>query len=73
MEYIGLFVEFLLLSLGVYMLLFAYGKISTKDPEVKKKADAFREKNASWMKFLAAALVIIMLLNIFVHIQQLPS
>lgn len=73
MEYLGLFVEFLLLSIGIYMLLFAFGKLSTKDPEVKKKADAFRTANATWMKVLGAILVVIMLLNILIHINQLLS
>ena len=71
MDFAGLFLEIIFLLMGVYLYLFSRGKISTSDPERAKKAEAFRQKNASWLPYLSLALIAMMTINIFLHLQQL--
>ena len=73
MEFIGLFFELLFLLAGVYLYLFAIGRIKLKDNANKAKAEAFRDNNSSWLRFAALALTAIMLINILVHIRQLMA
>lgn len=73
MEFLGILVELLLLALGVYLYLFSRGLISRKDAERQAKAEAFREQNAIWMRYLGLALAAIMGLNLILHIQALLS
>lgn len=71
MEYLGLVFEILILVFAVYLYLFSRGKIKAKTAEAQKKADKFREENATWMRLLSLALAAIMLMNIILHIKQL--
>ena len=71
MEYLGLFFEILFLAFGVYIYLFATGKLSVKDPAKRAKAETFRKENAAWMRIASIALVAIMLINIYIHITQI--
>lgn len=71
MEFLGILVELMLFGLGVYLYLFSRGLISRKDPERQAKAEAFREQNAIWMRFLGLALAAIMGLNLVLHIKEL--
>jgi len=71
MEYVGLFFEIVFFGIGLYLYLFARGKFSVKNPEMKKRMEAFRQKNSGWMRLLGLALMAIMLVNIALHIQQL--
>ena len=71
MEYLGLIVEILLFALGVYLYLFARGRIRVKDPARQQRMEDFRVQNAGWMRLLGLALAAVMLLNVVIHIQQL--
>lgn len=71
MEYLGLVFEILILVFAVYLYLFSRGMIKAKTAEAQKKADKFREDNATWMRFLSLALIAVMLVNIMLHIKQL--
>jgi hypothetical protein len=73
MEYVGLLVEFLLLLTGVYLYLFAIGRLKFKDEATRQKAEQFRAQNATWLRFGALALMAIMLVNIIAHIGQLMA
>lgn len=73
MEYLGLFVEILLLLAGVYLYLFAIGKLKFKDEGTRKKAEQFRTQNSTWLRLGAMALMAIMVVNIFVHLSQLMA
>lgn len=73
MEFLGLILEVLFLGIGVYIYLFSRGFFKSKDPEVEKKAEAFRKKNGWWLRLLALALVAVMLLNLIFHIQDLVN
>lgn len=73
MEYLGLLFEFAFLAMGVYMYLFAIGKISSKDPKARERAEAFRTKNGWWLRLLSLLLVAIMVVNIYLHIVQLAN
>ena len=71
MEYAGLIFEVLFLSAGVYLYLFAIGKVSTSNPQKKAQSEAFREKNKGWLRYAAMALIAIMLVNIVLHVKEL--
>lgn len=70
MELITFIYEFSLLAIGVYMYLFAIGKIQSKDPAMQKKANDFRAKNGTWMRILGLALMAMMTVNLFLHLMQ---
>ncbi len=73
MDYLGLVLELLFLALGVYVYLFALGKIKFKDPTTAQKAEQFRLQNKGWMRILSIALIAIMALEISIHFYQLFS
>lgn len=73
MEYLGLLVELLLLSVGVYLYLFAIGKLKFKDENTRRKAEQFRVENALWLRLGALLLMAVMIVNIFIHISQLTA
>ncbi|MEM9822255.1 MAG: hypothetical protein AAF985_14325 [Bacteroidota bacterium] len=71
MEYFGLILEILFLILGIYLYLFTRGVVNSKDPVMQEKADAFRKKNAGWMRLLSLALIAVMTLEIILHVRDL--
>jgi hypothetical protein len=71
MEYLGLIFELLILGFAVYLYLFATGRVQAKTEEAQKRADAFRESNAGWLRILSLALAAIMLVNVLLHLKQL--
>lgn len=71
MEFLGLFFELLFLVMGVYLYLFAIGRVSTKDPNARDRAETFRAKNGWWLRLLSLALIAIMAVNIYLHLVQL--
>lgn len=72
MEYVGLLMELVFLAFGVYLYLFSAGRVSFgKDVESKKKAEAFRERNAWWMRIGGLAITAIMAVNLYLHFLQL--
>jgi len=70
-EILGLIFEILFLVLGIYIYLFALGRIGTRNPEIRSRAEAFRKANGWWMRLLALALIAIMLVNIYFHLMEL--
>lgn len=72
MEFVGLFIELLLLGMATYLYLYASGRIKAKDAEMQKKADDFR-KNNSWMRILALFFMAVMVVNIVMHLLQWGS
>ncbi|MCR9287097.1 MAG: hypothetical protein NXI23_06855 [Bacteroidetes bacterium] len=73
MEYTGLLFEFMFLIMGIYLYFFSIGKVQSNDPEKQKKADDFRAQNAGWLKIVSLALVAIMVVNIYLHLQEILS
>jgi len=73
MEYIGLFFELIMLSAGIYLYLFAIGRLKFKKQATREKAEAFRANNAGWLRLAALALTAIMVVNIIVHLRQLTA
>lgn len=71
MEYLGLIFEVIFLALGVYLYLFSIGKLTSKDPEIQKKAEAFRQKNKTWMRISGLLIMALMSVNIYLHIIEL--
>lgn len=70
MDLFGLFVEIALLAIGVYLYLFSRGMLKVKDKALQQKAEAFREGNAWWLRLGSLALIAIMIVNIFLHLQS---
>lgn len=73
MEYLGLFVELMLLLAGVYLYLFAIGRLKFKEEATRRKAEQFRTNNGTWLRYAALALTAIMIINIIAHIGQLMA
>lgn len=71
MEYIGLIFEVLFLAAGVYGYLFALGKLKSKDPEVQKKAEDFRQRNGTWIRLGSLLIIALMTVNIYLHLKDL--
>lgn len=71
MEYLGLVFELIFLAIGVYIYLFAIGKVSTGDPKAREQAETFRKKNGWWLRLLSLLLIAIMIVNLYLHIAQL--
>lgn len=71
MEYIGLFFEFLFLALGIYLYLFSRGFLKAKNPDLRTKAEAFRQKNALLLRLGGLALAAVMALNIVLHLAMM--
>lgn len=65
--------EFIFLSIGVYIYLFAIGRMKTNDPGARQRAEAFRQRNGWWLRLAALALVAITLVNIVLHIMQMMA
>ena len=71
MNYLGLLFEIIFFAIGIYLYLFARGLVRTGNPELQKKAEAFRQDNAWWMRLLGLAIAAIMGANIFLHIREI--
>ncbi|MCI5082767.1 MAG: hypothetical protein MRY78_13810 [Saprospiraceae bacterium] len=72
-EIIGLLIEFLFLGIGLYLYLFAIGRLKYSNEENRKKAEAFRTQSGSMIRILALALMAFMVVNIVLHIKDLIS
>ena len=68
---LGLLFEFLFLAAGVYLYLFAIGRLNFRSAENQKKAEAFRGQNGGLIRILALAMMAIAVANIFFSIQDL--
>lgn len=73
LEWIGLLFELLFLSAGIYLYLFAIGKISTSDPVARQRMEDLRARHGWWIRLAALALTAIMLVNVVLHLRQLMA
>lgn len=73
MEYIGLFFELLLFLFGLYLYLYANGKLQPKGESAHQQAAEFRKRNGWWMRIGGLAIMAIMLVTIYLHIVQLTG
>ena len=71
MEIVGLIFELLILSIGIYMYLFASGRIKSKDKELQAKAETFRQANKGWMRIVSLLLIAIMSIEIVLHVMAM--
>lgn len=60
--------DLLFFGLAVYLYLFAIGRIKSSDAEKQKRAEAFREKNAGWLRIASLALAALCIVNIIVKL-----
>jgi len=73
MEYLGLIFEFIFLAAGIYLYIFASGKLTAKNSAVSEKSEEFRKANGGWLRILSLGLMAVMIINIILHIQQIWS
>jgi hypothetical protein len=73
MEYLGLLFEVVFFFVGLYVYLLSRGMIKVSDPELAKQFERAKKKFGWGIRLLSLALMAIMLLNIFLHIQALWS
>ncbi|MBR9920868.1 MAG: hypothetical protein GYB31_08510 [Bacteroidetes bacterium] len=66
----GILFEVLFLAIGIYVYLFAIGKIRFKDEKSRQRAEAFRTENGRILRILALALSAIMIVNIALRIME---
>lgn len=71
MEWLGLITELLLLSLAVYVYLFARGVVSLGKGKKAKQAEQFRQDNGQLLRILALALMAIMFFNVAFSLSTL--
>lgn len=71
MTYLGLIFEIIILVAAVYGYLFTRGKFSSNDPEVRKKAEAFREQNGWWMRIGCLMIIALMSVEIVLHFRDI--
>lgn len=64
-------IELLFLAMGIYIYLFATGRLRSNDQEAQKRAEAFRRRNGTWMRIAALLLIALMAVNICLHVMQL--
>lgn len=62
--------EFAFFGFGVYLYLFATGRIKVEQASAQKAA-AFREKNGWWLRLGGLAVMAIMAINIYLHLLEL--
>jgi hypothetical protein len=73
MDYLGLLMELIFLVFGIYLYLFSIGRVQAGSPESREKAEAFRQRNAWWMRIGALAIIAIMVVNLYLHFLQLSG
>ena len=66
-----MFFELLLFLFGLYLYLYAIGKLQPKSGSAQAQVANFRERNGWWMRLGGLAIMAIMLVNIYLHIVQL--
>lgn len=71
MNFVALGFNILFFGIGLYVYLFAIGRLKNRDPEIQKRADAFRLKNHWWLRLTGLALAAISLVNIVLDIQAM--
>ena len=73
MEFIGLVIELAFLALGIYLYLYSLGRLPgfDLDSDKGKRAEAFRLKNAWWLRLTGLALMAISAVNLYLHVAQL--
>ncbi len=73
MSYLGLVFEIIILIAAVYGYLFTRGKFSSKDPEIRKKAEAFRAENGWWLRIGCLLVIALMSFEVFLHLKSIFS
>ncbi|GJM32006.1 MAG: hypothetical protein DHS20C18_10070 [Saprospiraceae bacterium] len=68
-DILGLIFELIFLGLGIFLYIFALGRFTPGDADTQKKANDFRQKNGWWLRMTALALIAIMLVNLYLHLQ----
>ena len=67
----ALVIHLLFFAIGSYVYLFARGMVGTGDGPRHARAEAFRQENATWMRYLGLAMAAVMLLNVVYDIAAL--
>jgi len=70
-EIIGLIIYLLFLGIGMIVYLFSRGKWYPPNPDIKAEAEAYRKKNATWLRIGSLAVIAIMAMNVYLSLQSL--
>lgn len=70
-SYIGLLTEIAFFCAGIYLYLFAVGRIKYSNFEAEAKAQRIRKENGGMLRLLSLAVVAIMAVNIFLSLRDL--
>ena len=71
MDILGLIFECIFLGIGFFLYLYSRGRIKITTHTSDAKAEAFRQKNAGWLRIMSLLLMAIMSLEIVLHIRDL--
>ena len=71
MDILGLIIEILLLIFAIYIYLFSIGVVMKKDSPNGAKAEEFRKSSGRLLKILSLLLAAMMVVNIYLHFQQM--
>lgn len=71
MAILGLFLDLIFFLAGLYLYLFSIGGLHFQNPQLAKRAEAFRQENARWLRIGALALMAIMFFNVAYDLRQL--
>lgn len=70
-EIIGLIIYLFFLGAGVIVYAYSRGKWYPPNPDIKEAAEAFRKKNATWLRIGSLALIAIMALNCYISLKEI--
>ncbi|MGK0365818.1 MAG: hypothetical protein ACI85O_002886 [Saprospiraceae bacterium] len=70
-QYMGLLFETAFFCGGIYLYLFAIGRIKFNSFEAEAKAAKIRRENGGMLRILSLAVVAIMLMNMYLSIRDL--
>ena len=70
-EIIGLVFYLVFLGAGVIVYAYSRGLWYPPNPDIRKSAEEFRQKNAGWLRLGAIAVIAIMALNTYLSLKAL--
>ena len=70
-EIIGLIIYLFFLMSGVIIYAYSRGKWYPPNPEIRESAEAYRKKNATWLRIGSLAIIAIMSINVYISLKEL--
>lgn len=70
-NYLGLIVEFLFFLGGIYLYMFATGRVTFSNFEAEAKAKKIRKENGTALRILSLGVIAVMFLNLLLNFKEL--